>query len=209
MKKLSYIVLILFLYSCSPKLFHKKWTKIQAPEEFRAIFQTTEGAFSIYAKREWSPAGVDRLYALIKKGFYTDTPVFRVVPGFVAQFGIHDNSIIQKSWEGVGIDDEPVLERNKAKTIAFARGGKRTRTTQIFVNLKDNPRLDNLTYGGVTGFPVVAKVTNGFDTVLKFYDKYGDKLGRKQDSIQKYGNSFIRAKYPKVAFIISAVILKK
>ena len=208
MRKVIYGLIVVLLCNCSPKLFNKKWIKIQAPVEFSAVFETTEGNFEIYAKRAWSPEGVDRLYTLIKKGFYTDISVFRVVPKFVAQFGIHNNALIHKSWQLYGIADEPVLEKNKVKTIAFARGGSRTRTTQIFINLKDNPRLDKLSYSGVTGFPVVAKVTKGFESILKFYDKYGEKLGRKQDSIQKFGNAFIREKYPETAFIKKAYILK-
>jgi|TARA_B110000971_G_C19872134_1_gene436708 cyclophilin family peptidyl-prolyl cis-trans isomerase len=208
MKKGMYLFIIVLLCNCSPKLFNKKWVKIQAPEEFSAVFETTEGDFEIHAKRAWSPEGVDRLYALIKKGFYTDVSVFRVVPNFVAQFGIHNNGVVHKSWQQYGITDEPVVEKNKVKTIAFARGGVQTRTTQIFINLKDNPRLDKLSYGGVTGFPVVAKVTRGFENVLKFYNKYGDNLGRKQDSIQKFGNAFIRENYPEIAFIKKAYILK-
>ena len=208
MKKGIYFFIVILLCSCSRELFNKKWIKIQAPDEFSAVFETTEGAFEIYAKRAWSPEGVDRLYALIKKDFYTDISVFRVVPKFVAQFGIHNNPDLHKVWQQYGIPDEPVLEKNKVKTIAFARGGIRTRTTQIFINLKDNPRLDKLSYSGVTGFPVVAKVTKGFENVLKFYNKYGDNLGRKQDSIQKFGNAFIRENYPEIAFIKKAYILK-
>ena len=208
MKKGMYLFIIVLLCNCSPRLFNKKWVKIQAPVQFSAVFETTEGNFEIYAKRAWSPEGVDRLYALIKKGFYTDMSVFRVVPNFVAQFGIHNTAFVHKSWQQYGITDEPVVEKNKVKTIAFARGGVQTRTTQIFINLKDNPRLDKLSYSGVTGFPVVAKVTKGFENVLKFYNKYGDNLGRKQDSIQKFGNAFIREKYPEIAFIKKAYILK-
>jgi cyclophilin family peptidyl-prolyl cis-trans isomerase len=83
-----------------------------------------------------------------------------------------------------------------------------TRSNQIFINLKDNYRLDKLAYSGVTGFPVIAKVIAGQDNVLKFYDGYGDKLGRKQDSISQFGNSFLREKYPKVDYIIKAYIIK-
>jgi cyclophilin family peptidyl-prolyl cis-trans isomerase len=93
-------------------------------------------------------------------------------------------------------------------TISFARGGVNSRSNQIFINLKDNPRLDKLAYSGVTGFPVVAKVIAGQENVLKFYDGYGDKLGYKQDSITKFGNTYLREKYPKVDYIIKAYILK-
>ena len=135
-------------------------------------------------------------------------PIFRVVPNFVAQFGIHKDSIINKAWNNFTLKDEPVIAKNDSMSISFARGGANTRTTQIFINLKNNNRLDTLNFGGTKGFPVVAKVTKGFENVLKFYDKYGDKLGYRQDSIQKYGNSFIKKKYPEIDFITKAYILK-
>ena len=131
-----------------------------------------------------------------------------MVPNFVAQFGIHNDSIINNRWSKIGINDEPVNVKNDSMTIAFARGGVKTRTSQIFINLKDNHRLDELEYSGVKGFPVIAKVTKGAENVLKFYDKYGDKLGFRQDSIQKYGNKFIQNKYPEIDFIIKASIIK-
>jgi len=208
MKKVTLFFALLLLFSCSKKLFNEKWTKEKAPSEFKAVFETTKGNFEIYAKREWSPKGVDRLYSLIKNGFYTDMPIFRVVPNFVAQFGIHNDSILNNRWSKFGLDDEPVIVKNDSMTIAFARGGVKSRTTQIFINLKNNNRLDELEYSGVKGFPVVAKVTKGVENVLKFYDKYGDKLGFRQDSIQKYGNKFIKKNYPEVDFIYKAKILK-
>ena len=208
MKKLFYLLILFVFFSCAKKIFSEKWTKQLAPEEFRARFETTQGNFDIYAKRSWSPNGVDRLYTLIKHNYYVEMPIFRVVPNFVAQFGIHKDSLVNKAWNNFTLKDEPVIAKNDSMSISFARGGVNTRTNQIFINLKKNNRLDTLRYSGVTGFPVVAKVTNGFENVLKFYDKYGDKLGFRQDSIQKYGNSFIKRKYPKVDFINKAYILK-
>jgi peptidyl-prolyl cis-trans isomerase A (cyclophilin A) len=93
-------------------------------------------------------------------------------------------------------------------SISFARGGVSTRSNQIFINLKNNNRLDSLTYSGVTGFPVIAKVISGQKNILKFYNGYGDKLGFKQDSITKFGNKFLREKFPKVDYIIKAYVLK-
>ena len=208
MKKIVSFIILVSLLACSPKVFKEKWTEEQAPEYFKARFETTQGNFEIEAKREWSPKGVDRLYQLIKNEFYTDVSVFRVVPNFVAQFGIHNDSLVNRGWNGVGVEDEPVIVSNEKGTIAFARSSKKTRTSQIFVNLKDNKRLDKLDYSGVKGFPVVAKVTSGMENVLKFYDKHGDKLGMKQDSIQTYGNKFLRKNYPKIDYIIKAYILK-
>ena len=208
MKKLFLLSILVFAFSCSDKLFKEKWTTKQAPEYFKARFETTQGNFDIEAKREWSPEGVDRLYQLIESEFYTDVAIFRVVPGFVAQFGIHNDTILNQSWTKYKVNDEPTIEKNYKGFISFARGGPKSRTTQIFINLKDNNRLDEIDYSGVKGFPVVAKVTEGMDNIMKFYDGYGDKLGFKQDSIQKRGNDFIKRKYPKVDFIYKAYILK-
>jgi|TARA_B100000795_G_scaffold181640_1_gene137665 peptidyl-prolyl cis-trans isomerase A (cyclophilin A) len=208
MKKGIYLFIVILLCSCSPKLFKEKWTNIQAPETFNARFETTQGNFDIEAKREWAPNGVDRLYQLITKNYYQDISIFRVVPNFVAQFGIHNDTLINNSWQRSGIIDEPVTLKNDAMTIAFARGGVKSRSNQIFINLKDNYRLDKLAYSGVTGFPVVAKVVAGKEVILKFYDGYGEKLGRKQDMISKFGNVFVREKYPKTDFIIRAYILE-
>lgn len=209
MKKLAFLVVTILLSSCAAKKFNENWLNKKAPETFKARFETTKGNFDIMAKREWSPEGVDRLYQLIKNEYYVDVPIFRVVPNFVAQFGIHNDTLINNAWRKRSINDEPVLKKNAKMTVAFARGGVKTRSNQIFINLKDNYRLDTLSYSGVTGFPVIAEVTNGEEIILKFYDGYGDKLGRKQDSISKFGNAFLKEKYPKIDYILKAYILKK
>ena len=208
MKKLVFFCFIALLTSCSPKIFNEKWTQQKAPAYFKARFETTQGNFIIEAKREWSPEGVDRLYQLIKSGFYTDIAIYRVVPKFVAQFGIHNNKIVNESWDNIKINDEPVVKSNDEMTISFARGGRKTRSTQIFINLKNNKRLDKLDYGGVKGFPVIAEVIDGKENVLKFYKGYGEKTTNKQDSISKYGNDFLRRKYPKLDYIIKATLIK-
>ena len=207
MKRIFLLLCILLLSSCATSKFKEKWLKEKAPNTFKARFETTKGDFDIVARRLWSPKGVDRLYQMIKNGYYEDVAIFRVVPKFVAQFGIHNDSLIHRSW-GKGIDDEPVLAKNNAMTISFARGGVKSRSNQIFINLKNNSRLDNLSYSGVTGFPVVAKVITGQENVLKFYNGYGDKLGFKQDSITKFGNKFLREKFPKVDYIIKAYLIE-
>jgi Peptidyl-prolyl cis-trans isomerase (rotamase) - cyclophilin family len=148
------------------------------------------------------------LYQLIKHNYYKDVAIFRVVPNFVAQFGIHNDSLINTTWQKLGVTDEPVVKQNKAMTIAFARDGANSRSNQLYINLKDNYRLDTYKSSGVTGYPVVAEVTNGKATILKFYSGYGAALGRKQDSINKFGNAFLKAKYPKVDYILKASILK-
>lgn len=209
MKRILLLLAIILMSSCATKKFKEKWLKKEAPATFKARFETTQGNFDIEAVREWSPKGVDRLYQLIKNDYYVDVAIFRVVPNFVAQFGIHNDTLINNAWQKRGIEDEPVIKKNDSMTISFARGGVETRSNQIFINLKDNYRLDKLAYSGVIGFPVVAKVVNGQENVLKFYDGYGENLGRKQDEIAKQGNEFLRKEYPKVDYIIKAYILKE
>lgn len=207
MKKIILVLSVILLSACATVKFKEKWLKDKSPNTFKARFVTTKGNFDIVARRDWSPKGADRLYQLIKNEYYTDVAIFRVVPKFVAQFGIHNDSLINHSWEK-GIADEPVLAKNDSMAISFARGGVNSRSNQIFINLKDNKKLDTLAYSGVTGFPVVAKVIAGQENVLKFYNGYGDKLGFKQDSITKFGNKFLREKFPKVDYIIKAYIIK-
>jgi len=206
MKKFLLVFVILSIVSCSPKIFSEKWTKKQSPEQFKARFETTQGNFDIIAKREWSPQGVDRLYQLIKSDYYTDIALFRVIPEFVVQFGIQSDSVLNSSWKKYKIKDEPVLQSNDSMAISFARDGVDSRTTQIFINLKNNHRLDTVNFNGVTGFPVIAKITRGMGNVHKFYST--DEDVPDQDSIQKYGNDYIKRKYPKVDFINKAYILK-
>jgi len=204
------VLLLIFTVSCSSnEVFKKKWTSKKAPETFKARFETTKGIFDIEAKRAWSPNAVDRLYQLIKSEFYTDVALFRVVPNFVVQFGIHNDSNLNKEWANYKIPDEPVIEKNIEGSISFARGGKESRTTQLFINLKSNsPRLDTLDYNGAKGFPVVAKVTQGMDVVKKFYDGYGGNPATKQNEIQKEGNNYLKKNFPELDYINRAYIIK-
>jgi len=206
MKKLIFLFLVLIAISCSSSKFNQKWTKKQSPAQFTAHFETTQGDFDIIAEREWSPQGVDRLYQLIKSEFYTDIALFRVIPKFVVQFGIQNDSVLNNAWKKYKITDEPVLQSNDSMAISFARDGVDSRTTQIFINLKNNHRLDTVNYNGVTGFPVIAKITKGMENVHKFYST-NDNVPD-QDSIQKYGNDYLKRKYPELDYIKRAYILK-
>lgn len=201
-------ILLIGICACSPKLFKDKWVKEKAPSSFKARFETTQGDFDIVAQRSLSPEAVDRLFQLIKNEFYTDIALFRVIPNFVVQFGIHNDSAINNEWKKYKIPDEPVLTSNDSMTISFARGGVQSRTAQIFINLKNNKRLDELTYSGVEGFPVVAKITNGMETIHKFYSGYGPEPAEKQEAIYKEGNQFLRKEFPKLDYITRAYIIK-
>ena len=209
MKNRSFLLILLITNSaCSPKLFKEKWTKEKAPASFKARFETTQGNFDIAAQRSLSPKAVDRLYQLIKNDFYTDIALYRVITNFIVQFGIHNDSVINNEWEKYKIPDELVLSSNDSMTISFARAGIESRTTQIFINLKDNERLDKLTYSGVSGFPVVAKITSGMETIHKFYASYGPEPAKKQAYILREGNEYLRKEFPKLDYINSAYIIK-
>jgi len=202
------IVLAFQMFSCHT-LFNAKWTKEKAPEYFKATFETTKGNFEIEANRIWSPYAVDRLYQLINNGYYTNIAIFRVIPNFVAQFGIHNDSTVTNAWNKLKVPDEPVVESNLKGTVSFARSTPGTRTNQIFINLKDNIRLDSLDNSQVKGFPVVAKVTKGMNVVESFYNGYGSELDNKQDSIHDLGNMYLKKNYPKIDYIIKAYITGK
>jgi cyclophilin family peptidyl-prolyl cis-trans isomerase len=206
---LTLIIVSCILTSCSPKIFKDKWTKIEAPETFKARFETTKGNFEIEAHRKWSPKAVDRLNQLITGEFYTNIALYRVVPNFVAQFGVHNDNNLNKSWNSHEVIDEPVVEKNVIGTIAFARGGKKTRTSEIFINLKNNsPYLDTIYYSGVKGFPVVAKVTKGMEVIKQFYSGYSEKPANRIDSIYKKGNTYLKNNFSKLDYIKKAYIIK-
>ncbi|MEN8137766.1 MAG: peptidylprolyl isomerase [Bacteroidota bacterium] len=202
------IILSLLISSCKTN-YPIKWTQIESPEYFRARFETSQGNFEIESRKEWSPRAVERLYQLIKSGYYTDIALFRVIPNYIAQFGIHNDSTVNHAWEKFSLPDEPLKKENLKGTISFARGGKESRSTQLFINLNNNsPRLDTISFMGVKGFPVVAQITSGMEVVEMFYEGYGSELDDKQDSINKYGNKYLRKNYPKLDYINKAYIIE-
>lgn len=205
---MKYIVFFVCLASLATSCQYRSLSlnKSSAPEYFRARFETTKGTFEIEAYREWSPLGVDRLYQLIKYKYYTQIPLYRIIPTFVAQFGGVD-TFKNAYWEKHKILDEAVIQANVKGTIAFARDGKETRSAQLFINLKDNtPRLDTINYLGVKGFPVIAKVTKGMDVVERFFS-YKEVPSQKLDSL-KHAVTFFKSNYPEMDYIIKAYIIK-
>jgi peptidyl-prolyl cis-trans isomerase A (cyclophilin A) len=182
--------------------------KSKAPDRFKAEFNTTKGAFVVEVNRNWSPLAADRLYQLFLTGFYNGNAIFRVQKGYVVQFGISDSAAINAFWEKHPVPDEPLKVPNLSGTLSYARDGKDTRTTQLFINLKDNFKLDTVNYNGVRGFPPVAKIISGFDIVESFYNGYGFEPANYQDSVMAYGNSWLRKQYPELDFIINAKIIK-
>lgn len=178
----------------------------QAPAVYRARFATSQGPFTISIIRDWAPRGADRFYLLIKRGFYDDARFFRVVPGFVIQWGIHQDPSVHIQWKGAEIvDDPPVGQSNLKGTVTFATGGPDTRTTQVFINLADNQRLD------ARGFTPFGKVTEGMEIVEKLYAGYGDAppkgQGPAQEMITAQGNAYLAKDFPKLDYIHRVEIL--
>jgi peptidyl-prolyl cis-trans isomerase A (cyclophilin A) len=175
--------------------------KENAPETYKVKFTTTRGEFTVVVTRVWAPLGADRFYNLVKHHFYDNASVFRVVPGFVAQFGISSYPPVTAAWEKTEIKDDPVTQTNKKGYLTFATAGPNTRTTQVFISLKDNPFLDK------SGFAPFGSVdAEGMKVVEMFYDQYGDNAGIDQGQIEKLGKTYLDKSFPKLDTIKSAVI---
>jgi peptidyl-prolyl cis-trans isomerase A (cyclophilin A) len=177
----------------------------KAPESFKARFETSKGSFTVEVTRSLAPNGADRFYNLVKAGYFTDVQFFRVISGFMCQFGIHGDPKVAAAWRAASITDDPVKGSNTRGAITFATAGPNTRTTQLFINLVDNERLDGM------GFSPFGKVSEGMDVVDKIYSGYGEGaprgVGPDQGRIQQEGNAYLKKEFPKLDYIKSAAIL--
>jgi peptidyl-prolyl cis-trans isomerase A (cyclophilin A) len=176
--------------------------KEKAPETYQVKFDTTRGQFTVTVTRAWAPLGADRFYNLVKHHFYDNAAFFRVVPQFVVQFGINANPPVSAAWKHTEIKDDPVTQTNKRGAIVFATAGPNTRTTQVFINLKDNNRLDGM---GFAPFGVVDG--NGMNVVEMMYEGYGDSAGPDQDQLEKQGDPYLLKGWPKLDHIKSATLV--
>ncbi len=202
MKKIIFFLLpVMLALACKSQQANQA-----APASYTVRFETTQGNFDVAVKREYSPAAADQFYALVKNGYYKNVPFYRVVPNFVAQFGQIDTMQNEK-WKKVVVPDEPVLHGNKKGALSFARSGKNTRACDLFINLKDNPRLDTTDYNGVKGFPAFGDVINGMDVVEKLYSGYGDTTMDKQELMAN--REGFDAAFPKIDVIKKAYITTK
>lgn len=170
----------------------------KAPAEFRAKFITTKGEFIIKVTRAWAPLGADRFYNLVKNGFYDGSAFHRVHPGFVAQFGLHPNPSVQSRWQMKPLKDEKVVKSNLLGYVSYAAFGSDSRTTQVFINLKDNKSLD------VQGFPPFGDVVKGIGVLAGVYGGYGDKPQEPRILLQ--GASYLKRSFPQLDYITKAVI---
>jgi peptidyl-prolyl cis-trans isomerase A (cyclophilin A) len=186
----------------SPGLLDPALAKEKAPEKFKVKFTTTKGNFVVEATREWSPNGVDRLYNLVKVGFFHDVAVFRVVSGFMAQFGIHGDPAVSAKWREANIQDDPVKQSNKRGFITFAKSSlPNSRSTQFFINFVNNSNLDSM------GFSPIGQVVEGMPVVDTFFNQYAEEPSGQQSRIQREGNKFLKAQYPNLDYIKSAELL--
>ena len=170
-----------------------------APDSFKAQFVTTKGKFTVEVTRSLAPNGADRFYNLVRSGYFTDIAFFRVLPGFMCQFGIHGDPAVAANWRDANITDDVVKGSNTRGTITFATAGPNTRTTQLFINFADNPNLDG------QGFASFGKVVSGMDVVDKINSEYGETPD--QGRIQAEGNVYLKKEYPHLDYIKSATIL--
>jgi peptidyl-prolyl cis-trans isomerase A (cyclophilin A) len=173
----------------------------KAPATYTVEFTTTAGRFDVTVQRKWAPRGADRFYNLVRARFYNGVEFFRVVPGFVVQFGISGFPAVSTAWQHANIPDDTVKTSNLRGTITFADAGPNTRTTQVFINLASNTSLD------AQDFAPFGKVTKGMSVVDKLYSGYADDPTNTQAQISSEGNAFLKKQFPKLDAVITARVL--
>ncbi len=176
----------------------------QAPAIYKVKFDTSKGPFVLEIHRDWAPNGADRFYNLVKNGFYDNDRFFRVISGFMVQFGINGDPQISAVWQNANISDDPVRVGNQRGYITFATAGPNTRTTQVFINYADNRALDR------QGFSPFGHVVSGMNVVDALYSGYGEGApqgqGPEQDRVQKEGNAYLMRNFPKLDYVKKATI---
>ncbi|MGH9684761.1 MAG: peptidylprolyl isomerase [Candidatus Acidiferrales bacterium] len=172
----------------------------KSPDEFDVKFATTKGDFVVHVTRAWAALGADRFYNLVHHHFFTDAAFFRVIPGFMVQFGLNADPAVNRPWRNATIKDDPVTQSNKPGYITFATAGPNTRTTQLFINYGKNTFLDG------QGFAPFGQVTSGMDVVQQIYSGYGESPD--QGKITAEGKAYLEKNFPKLDTIKSAVITR-
>jgi peptidyl-prolyl cis-trans isomerase A (cyclophilin A) len=174
----------------------------RAPARFRVRFATTKGPFVVEVTREWAPRGADRFYNLVRAGYYDDVAFFRVIEGFMVQFGINGDPRVNAAWRAARIPDDPVTQSNRRGMVTYAMAGPDTRTTQLFINFRDNPGLDG------QGFAPFGRVVEGLAVVDSLYSGYGEGAprgtGPDQGRAQSEGNAYLRQAFPRMDFVKTA-----
>jgi len=177
-----------------------------SPDSFRVKFATTKGDVTVDVFRAWAPKGADRFYRLVNEGYFKDVRFFRVLPGFMAQFGLSGEPALNAKMDTLRISDDPVTQSNKRGMLTFATAGPNTRSNQFFINYGDNASLDT------QGFSPFGRVVDGMKVVDTMYGGYGEGVpngvGPSQDSIAKKGDEYLQRAFPKLDYIKSATIVK-
>lgn len=179
---------------------------ISSPARFQARFRTSCGSFTVDVRREWAPRGADRFYDLVSDGFFDDARFFRVIEGFMAQFGIAGSPAVSARWGEARIGDDPVVASNTRGRVSFASAGPDTRTTQLFINFGDNTALDD------HGFAPIGEVVDGMDVVDRIHAGYGEGVprgnGPSQARIQREGNAYLKSEFPDLDYIESVELVE-
>ncbi len=185
-------------------LLQPRRLKETSPAEYRVRFSTTQGSFVVEVHRAWAPRGADRFYNLVKNGFYDGDRIYRVIDGTLAQWGVNGDPRINAAWKEAYIVDDSVTHSNARGRVAFAQGGVHTRTTVVFVNLRNNPSLDE------HGFAPFGEVVEGMDVVDRFYSAYGDGPPRGDGPYQAralaLGEAYFAQEFPELDRITRATV---
>jgi len=178
----------------------------KAPETYKVKFDTSKGVFVVEVHRDWAPLGADRFYNLVRNGFYNNVRFFRVLTGFMAQFGMNGTPAVQKVWgaPAQNLKDDPVKQSNKRGYITFANAGPNSRSTQVFINMVDNTFLDP----EAMHFAPFGQVVEGMDIVDMLYTGYGRQNVPDQGRITNEGNAYLMKEYPKLDFVKTATIVQ-
>ncbi len=188
------------------KLMHPEALTEKAPDAFKVKFETTKGNLVVEVRRDWAPIGADRFYNLVKNGYYDGVKFFRVLSGFMAQFGIHGDPSLARVWSSANIKDDPVKESNKRGYLTYAKtGAPNSRSTQLFINYGDNSGLDG------QGFAPFGKVVEGMEVVDKLHSGYGEGAprgsGPDQGRIRAEGNAYLEKDFPNLDAVKKATIV--
>lgn len=203
-------VILAVLASCGGKVEEKKAPlkaveKPKPPEKYRVQLETTKGMIVIEVQRAWSPYGSDHFYELVTAGFYDGVKFHRVLKKFIAQFGINGDPKTGQLYANLKIPDDPAKEKNRRGTVAFARLGPGTRTTEVFINLTNNAMLDT------TGFTPFGKVVEGMDVADQLAYVYGELQpkggGPDPAKVHQIGNKYLDSQYPRLDAIRKATVL--
>lgn len=191
-------------------IFHPEKATEKAPDEYKVLFTTTKGDFTIKVTRAWAPNGADRFYNLVKLGYYDGTRFFRTVDNFMVQWGINGNPSVNGAWLRASFPDDPVVKSNKRGFVTFATTGNDGRTTQVFINYNDaNARLDAMY--DKKGFPPFGEVVDGMKVVDSLYKGYGDGppsgKGPSQGRLQREGNAYLDKEFPEIDAVKTAKLL--